>query len=242
MPDRPRAGTVADDHRPDRHRGGQHAVDVELVGAHRLDRGDHPRQVLGLAAGHHRVDRDLLDRDLDEVGRHDGDDLVGCAAWCPPACAAPAPRSAASTGQSVGEAAVEQHLHLVLEVGQLESSRPQHAAAEPGTKRVDEIGVDAHRAAARVASTGRSSPRSAMPVIRCQSDRDQPTVRSTSSPSTTRISVGTVSMSWCQLIARSASWIGLTPGREGRVVLGVDGRAELRRAAARPSARLAVLA
>ena len=34
-------------------------------------------QVLGPAAGHHRVDRDLLDRALDEVGRHDRDDVVG---------------------------------------------------------------------------------------------------------------------------------------------------------------------
>ena len=31
----------------------------------------------GLHPAMHRVDRDLLDRALDEVGRHDGDDLVG---------------------------------------------------------------------------------------------------------------------------------------------------------------------
>ena len=36
-------------------------MDVELVGARRLDRGEHDGQVLGLAAGHHRVDGDLLD-------------------------------------------------------------------------------------------------------------------------------------------------------------------------------------
>ena len=46
--------------------------------------------------------------------------------------------------------------------------------------------------------------------MRCQSDRSHPTVRSTSLPSTTRISVGTVSMSWCQLIERSASWTAST--------------------------------
>ena len=42
-----------------------------------FDRGEHDRQVLGPAAGHHRVDRDLLDRALDEVGRDDRDDVVG---------------------------------------------------------------------------------------------------------------------------------------------------------------------
>ena len=47
----------------------EHAVDVELVGARGLDRGEHDREVLGPAARHHRVDRDLLDRAVDEIGR-----------------------------------------------------------------------------------------------------------------------------------------------------------------------------
>ena len=58
--------------------------------------------------------------------------------------------------------------------------------------------------------TGRSSPRCSMPVIRCHSARDQPTVRSISMPFITLITVGTVSISWCQLTDRSASWIGET--------------------------------
>ena len=33
----------------------------------------------GRQPGHHRVDRDLLDGALDEVGRNDRDDVVGCA-------------------------------------------------------------------------------------------------------------------------------------------------------------------
>ena len=90
-----RAGPAADDHRPDRHRRRQHAVDVELVVADRFDRGEHPRQVLGQAAGHHGGDGDLLDGDVDEVGRHGGDDVLGVAASCPRASAARAPRSAA---------------------------------------------------------------------------------------------------------------------------------------------------
>ena len=53
--------------------------------------------------------------------------------------------------------------------------------------------------------TGRSAPSPVTPVIRCQSARAQPTVRSTSTPPTTRISVGTVSISWCQLTASSSS-------------------------------------
>jgi len=44
-----------------------------------------------------------------------------------------------------------------------------------------------------------------MPVNAFQSSRCQPTVRSTSQPSTTRIRVGTVSIELCQLIERSAS-------------------------------------
>ncbi len=40
----------------------------------------HHRQVLRQAAGHHRVDRHLLDRALDQVGRHDRDHFVLVAA------------------------------------------------------------------------------------------------------------------------------------------------------------------
>ena len=42
-PDGPADRAVHDDDRTDRHRGGQHAVDVELVGARRLDAGQHHR-------------------------------------------------------------------------------------------------------------------------------------------------------------------------------------------------------
>ncbi len=70
--------------------------------------------------------------------------------------------------------------------------------------------------------TGSSAPRSATPVIRCQSACDQPTVRSISLPSTTRISVGTVSISWCQLTRQVVVVHDFDAGREGRIILGVD--------------------
>ena len=53
-----------------------------------------------------------------------------------------------TTGRPSVTAAVEQHLHLVVEVGQLDPTRPQRAAAEPRAQRVDEVRVDAHRPAA----------------------------------------------------------------------------------------------
>ena len=80
---------------------------------------------------------------------------------------------------------------------------------------VDEVGVDAERPAARTEGWEVLAKR-CMPVIRRHSSRAQPTVRSISTPSTTRMSVGTVSMSWCQLTARSASWRASAPaGKPG---------------------------
>ena len=52
---------------------------------------------------------------------------------------------------------------------------------------------------------GRSVPSSGISVMRCQSDANQPNVRSTSFPFTTLISVGTVSMLLCQETAKSES-------------------------------------
>ena len=51
-----------------------------ISGAGALVVGDHDRQVLGPAAGHHRIDGDLLDGGPAEVGRHQRDQLVGRAA------------------------------------------------------------------------------------------------------------------------------------------------------------------
>ena len=94
-------------------------------------RGDHPRQVLGLAAGHHGVDRDLLDRHRHQVGRHDGDHLVRVAV-VPCEHAQHPLLGGRHHRQAVGEAAVEHRLHLVVEIGELDAARLQHVAAERG--------------------------------------------------------------------------------------------------------------
>ena len=65
-------------------------------------------------------------------------------------------------------------------------------------------------------NAGRSGPSPDTAVTRSHSSRTQPTVRSTSTPFDTRITVGTVSMSWCQLTERSASWTTSIPsGKAG---------------------------
>src|ERR1700730_2541108 len=52
---------VDDDHRSDEHRRCQYTVHRKALVENRLDRGQHNRQIFGLAARHHRIDRDLLD-------------------------------------------------------------------------------------------------------------------------------------------------------------------------------------
>lgn len=147
-PDRPGSRTVGHDHRAHRHGGGEDPVDVERVGADRLDRGDHPREVLGTAPGHHRVDGDLLDRDLDQIGRHDGDDLVGGSGGALEHAQHPG-LAGWDHGQAVGPAAVEQGLHLVLEPGQFHPPRPEPRPREPSEELIGEVGVDALGTTAR---------------------------------------------------------------------------------------------
>jgi hypothetical protein len=57
--------------------GGLHGVQVEQRVGQRLDGGQHDGEVLGTAAGHHRVDRELLHRRLALAGGQDADDLQG---------------------------------------------------------------------------------------------------------------------------------------------------------------------
>src|SRR5207247_1853511 len=67
---------VHDDERRRRVGGRRHAVQVERLVAHRLDGGEHDRQILWTAARHHRVHRDLLDGGAPVVGRDERDELV----------------------------------------------------------------------------------------------------------------------------------------------------------------------
>ena len=191
-------------HRADRHRRGQHSVNVELVGAHRFEGGDHPRQVLGSAAGHHRVDGDFLDGHLDEVWGDNGDDLVGSAGG--------ALQHLQHTFDGRGRDRADRRSRRGRTAPpSRRRDRPARACRERSTPPPNRARSESTRFGSTLSEpqpgriTGRSAPSSSRPVIRCQSDRSQPTVRSTSLPSTTRINVGTVSMSWCQLIDRSAS-------------------------------------
>ena len=104
----------------------------------------------GRQPGHHGGDGDLLDRDVDEVGRHGGDDVVGGAVGALEH-AQHALLGRRDDGQAVGPAAGEHRLELVLELGQLDAPRAQPAALEPHAQLVDAVGVDAQRAAARAA-------------------------------------------------------------------------------------------
>ena len=109
-----RARTVTDDDRTHRHRGGQHAVDVELVGARGLHGSKHPREILGFATGHDGVDRNLLHRDLHEVRWHDRNEFVRSVRGSLEH-AQHAGLGGRHDGEAVGPAALEQCLHLVLE-------------------------------------------------------------------------------------------------------------------------------
>ena len=127
-PDRLGARPAADDDRADRHRRRQHAVDVELVVADRLDRREHPWQVLGEATGHHGGDGDLLDGDVDEVWGHRGDDVLGVAGRALEHPQHPL-LGRRHDRQAVGPAPREHRLELVLQLGELD------AAASGGGRR-----------------------------------------------------------------------------------------------------------
>ena len=147
MPIRRRIGPFTISDRPDRHRRREHAVDVELVGADRLDRGEHHRQILGQAARHHRVDRHLLDRGRREIGRHHRDHLVGRARR------AGEHREHAALGrrhhrQPVGPAAREQRLRLVFERRERDAARREIVCLEAHRQIGRDVRIDAQRAAA----------------------------------------------------------------------------------------------
>ena len=54
-----------------------------------------------------------------------------------------------TTGQAVGPAAGEDRLELVLQLGELDAAGVQPAALEAHAQLVDEVGIDAQRAAPR---------------------------------------------------------------------------------------------
>ena len=193
--DAPGDGTVDDQHRTAEVGRAQQAVDVEVVGAGRLDGGQDHRQVLGLAAGHHRVDGHLLHRGRHQVGRDGGDHVLGIAAGALQHAQHPG-LGGGHDRQPVAPAPVEEGLRLVLEAGPDRSAgrgagRPRSA---PAAGRRWSGSTDNEPQPGRM--SGRSRPRSDTPARSSQCVRDQPSVRATSRPSSTRSSVGTVSMPW----------------------------------------------
>ena len=129
-------GPVDHEDRSDRHRGGEHAVHVELVGADRLDRCQDDRQVLGAAAGQHGVDGHLLDRAPDEVRWNECHDLVrgsgGALEHSGHACL-----GGWDDREAVGPPAVEQCLVVILELGQFDAAGGEPGGAEPCPEFVD---------------------------------------------------------------------------------------------------------
>ena len=66
----PSEGTVEDQQWSTRMGGALHRVEVELPFEQSLNRGNDNREVLGQAAGHHRIDGEFLDRGDAVFGRH----------------------------------------------------------------------------------------------------------------------------------------------------------------------------
>ena len=208
----------------------------------RLDRGEHDRQVLGPAAGHHRVDRDLLDRALDEVGRDDAPRPRRAARVVPSSMRS----TRASVGGTTGRPSVQPRSNIAStsssSVGQLDPPAAQHGSAEAHPQLVDAIGVDRQRAAPGPvvgqagAEAGLAGER--LPLRRVASrPAGRPRRRRR-----TRSRVGTVSISWCHETASDVSSDDRNRLRERRIVLAEDREhdatlEQLARGPARPSHR-----
>ena len=184
-------------------------------------------QVLGLAAGHHGVDGDLLDGALDEVGRHDRRRSRRARATCPRASRSTRRLGRRHDGQAVGPAAVEHRLELVLEHGELDA--PAGAAStRRSARRARRCGSGRRSASrSRVASRGDPAPRSSTPVKLSHCSRDQPSIRSDRAPSLDaqqgRHGLDVV-VPGEREVARRGSTQSASVGKVG-IVLGDDGQA-----------------
>ena len=114
----------------------------------RFDRRQHHGQVLGLAARHHRVDRNLLDSELDQVGRAQAQNLAGIAAG-----AREHPEHPLLGGdddrKAVGPAALVDRLDLVLVIAERDAARVEPRLAEADPEVLQGAGLDVQRSAAR---------------------------------------------------------------------------------------------
>ena len=103
------SGTVDDEEGRVEIRGGRDAVEIEGILTHGLDPGDHHRQVIRTAPGHHGIDGDLLDGGPSEIGRHQRDELVGLAARARDHGLHPL-AGRRHHGEAIGDAALEERL------------------------------------------------------------------------------------------------------------------------------------
>ncbi len=145
---------------------------LNVVGAGRLERRQHDRQVLRETAGHHRVDRDLLDRALDEVGRNDRDD-VGRIAGGARAHAGDPLGGRRHEGEPVAPTARVHRLALVLGVAELDRAGLQLRGDQGNEAGVDDFGIVRSRPAsgtpvgetdAEIVDAGELLPPAALPA------------------------------------------------------------------------------
>ena len=118
---------------------------VELIGADRVHRGQHHREVLRSTARHDSVDGNLLDGAFGEVWRYQCHHLVRVTHGALQN-AGHQVLSRWHHRESVRPPSVEHHLVVVVESCNLHPARFEHRALEPGPEFVDPPGVNRQRA------------------------------------------------------------------------------------------------
>ena len=216
IPMRPADRAVHDDHRPDGHGRGEHAVDVERVCARRLDA--RPAPPGGTPAWQPAITALIATFSTVHSTRSGGTTAtISSGARVVPSSMR---STRASVGATTGRPSVQPRSNRASasssSVGDLDAAAAQHRPAEAHREHVDDVWVDRQRAAARPELgqvraerrlPGRALPRRARASRRCARPR---------TPSSTRMSVGTVSMSWWYETERSSSCtVPIPAGKSG---------------------------
>ena len=115
---------------------------VELIGTHRFQCGNNPRQVFGQTAGHHRINRDFFNREFDQIRWSNGNYL-----FRGPQCSAQHTQHSCfcwwDDGESIGPAASEQCIHVIFESGNFDSARVEDGTRMTDTQIIDQIWIHA---------------------------------------------------------------------------------------------------
>ena len=130
-------------------RGAEQAVHGEQRIERRLEHAQHDRHVLRLAARHHRVDGDLLDRARRQVRRNQSHDLVGLALGAAQHAQDALVRRRHDR-QAVAPAALEAGLPRIVPVADRDLARLQAGLAVARDQRLLHAGLDRLGAAARL--------------------------------------------------------------------------------------------